>query len=332
MFYLSKSKAIFAITCSIVILYLFHWVPNGYGESGHIYKYKGKDGVWRFTDTNKDSGNKLETREAITSAPQPKVRLVSERTKKGDVVYAHNDYFGPCEIDIRFVKIENVQIINTAMSHGSVKPASRRFVMAKRGKRSLFTVQPIAKGRSWQYRFNYRYVPGAPRTLKDNQYQYLPPIVPGRRYQISQGFNGSFSHTNLHNRYAVDIAMPVNTPVYCARAGTVMEVMNNYFWAGKNLDYYGPRSNLIRILHDDGSMGLYVHLQRGSARVKGGQRVREGEMIARSGNTGFSTGPHLHFSVLMNQGMKVISIPFRFKGDKNQGIIPTKGQTLMIRP
>ena len=57
------------------------------------------------------------------------------------------------------------------------------------------------------------------------------------------------------------------------------------------------RANFVVVLHSDGTTGEYFHLERGSARVHAGDRVERGQPLARSGNTGFSTAPHLHFGV-----------------------------------
>jgi murein DD-endopeptidase MepM/ murein hydrolase activator NlpD len=84
--------------------------------------------------------------------------------------------------------------------------------------------------------------------------------------------------------------------------------------AGLDMEKYGGRANYVRILHPDGSMGLYAHLEEGGVLVRVGQQVRAGQPIGLSGNTGFTTGPHLHFAVQVNRGMRLESIPFRMSG------------------
>jgi len=56
-------------------------------------------------------------------------------------------------------------------------------------------------------------------------------------------------------------------------------------------------ANFVVVLHSDGTTGEYFHLERGSVQVRAGQNVSRGQRLARSGNTGFSTAPHLHFGV-----------------------------------
>ena len=61
-------------------------------------------------------------------------------------------------------------------------------------------------------------------------------------------------------------------------------------------------------------MALYAHLKAEGVLVRVGQRVRAGQQIGLSGNTGFTTGPHLHFVVQVNRGMRLESIPVRIAG------------------
>ena len=59
----------------------------------------------------------------------------------------------------------------------------------------------------------------------------------------------------------------------------------------------GSEANFVQVLHDDGTTAVYAHLQLDTVRVRPGQQVVRGEFIANSGNTGFSTGPHLHWGM-----------------------------------
>ena len=135
-----------------------------------------------------------------------------------------------------------------------------------------------------------------------------------RSVRVDQGLGGGFCHNDPQNRYAVDFAADIGTPVLAAREGIVMQVENDFAKAGLNRERYGGRANFIRILHDDGTMALYAHLREEGALVRVGQRVRAGQQIGLSGNTGFTTGPHLHFVGQVNRGMKLESLPFRMRG------------------
>jgi murein DD-endopeptidase MepM/ murein hydrolase activator NlpD len=83
----------------------------------------------------------------------------------------------------------------------------------------------------------------------------------------------------------LDIAAPHGTPVYAALSGTVTS-------AGWNVYGYG---NLVIVRGSDGRDYYYAH--NSSLTVKRGQRVRQGQQIARVGSTGRSTGPHVHFEI-----------------------------------
>ena len=106
-----------------------------------------------------------------------------------------------------------------------------------------------------------------------------------------------YSDGKLHR--AIDLRAAVGTPVCAAEDGTVDWVQA---WNGHSTSGDQSYGNLVRIRHADYNGGklqtLYAHLQR--VTVKNGQAVREGEVIGYSGNTGNSTGPHLHFEVRLN--------------------------------
>lgn len=167
-------------------------------------------------------------------------------------------------------------------------------------------------GREGWMRLRLRGVPGS-TNARPRDVLYQPPLAqPDAR--IDQGFEGEFSHQDAENRYALDFATPVGTPVLAARAGVVMQVQDGFHDHGLDYARDGGRANLIRILHDDGSMALYAHLAEGGVLVRIGEHVDAGQRIGLSGNTGYSTAPHLHFAVQVNRSLQLQSIRFRMRG------------------
>ena len=129
----------------------------------------------------------------------------------------------------------------------------------------------------------------------------------GGPFRLTQGPNGSFSHTDSKSRYAMDIAMPEGTPIIAARSGVVVKTENEQ--VGRGSDASG---NFVRVQHDDGTQGVYLHLKQGSVSVHVGQPVAVGSALALSGNTGNSSGPHLHFVVQRATEAGLVSIPYEF--------------------
>lgn len=161
-------------------------------------------------------------------------------------------------------------------------------------------------------RFHLDVTQGDPNARADDVEYAYPLDTPALR--IEQGWGGAYSHRDAENRYGIDFAADIGTPVLAARAGTVMDLETGYTRSGANNPDALGQANYIRILHDDGTMGLYAHLDTGGATVRIGQRVRRGEVIGLSGDTGYTSGPHLHFAVQVNRGMTLESIPFRMFG------------------
>ncbi|KAA8995554.1 M23 family metallopeptidase [Stenotrophomonas cyclobalanopsidis] len=164
-----------------------------------------------------------------------------------------------------------------------------------------------ADGRSLEVRLQS--VPGNPAARAEDVAYRLPFQAP--RLRVDQAPNGRFSHQDEENRDAVDFALPEATLVMAAREGTVMQVQDGFKANGQDRRRDAGRANFIRILHSDGSMALYGHLQAGGMRVRPGQAVQAGQPIGLSGNSGYSTAPHLHFVVQVNRGMGLRSLPVR---------------------
>ncbi len=164
--------------------------------------------------------------------------------------------------------------------------------------------------------------PGAPLLLPPEQrLPYAFPLGRAQGWRITQGFGGSESHRSPANWHALDIAAQQGSPVIAARAGTVMQVVDAFTEGGTDARLK-DRANLIRVLHEDGSMGLYAHIAPGSARVQAGDTVQAGSTLAAVGSVGWSTAPHLHFSVQINDGRELLSLPFTLLGPDGVALPP----------
>jgi len=217
------------------------------------------------------------------------------------------------------VRVENplpgpVQV-RIAMSQGSwcrAVPALPAAVALAAGEtRALARVYPLESMGAPALDIRLDAIPGPPSPRPEDALYRLP--FAGAPVRIDQGFGGAPSHRDPGNRYALDFALPPGTPVLAARAGRVMLVEAGFHEGGGDPSL-AARANQVRILHRDGSMAVYAHLAADSVVVRPGQWVEAGARLADSGSTGFSTGPHLHFAVQVNAGMRLAAIPFRMAG------------------
>jgi murein DD-endopeptidase MepM/ murein hydrolase activator NlpD len=133
---------------------------------------------------------------------------------------------------------------------------------------------------------------------------YRLPWVAGVRRLCIQSNRGIVSHRG-REEFAFDFGMPVGSEVCAARGGVVIRVV-----AGN--DGHGPNSpnNLIAIDHGDGTSGWYLHLQKNGSLVAVGDRISQGQPIARSGHVGRSLAPHLHFDVRETATNKTLPVSF----------------------
>jgi murein DD-endopeptidase MepM/ murein hydrolase activator NlpD len=146
--------------------------------------------------------------------------------------------------------------------------------------------------------------------IKPNlDYAYRFPFKKGEKVEVSQSFNGKSTHNSEQSRYAIDFQLDIGDPVYAARGGTVIKVID--WFTKRGGEELRDAANKIIILHDDGTMANYVHLDYKGSFVKEGQKVEKGEKIGIAGLTGFTRGPHLHFVVRKEND---ISIPVYFEG------------------
>ena len=158
----------------------------------------------------------------------------------------------------------------------------------------------------------------------DNDYLYRLPYGDGVSFPIIQGYGAKLSHHGVE-RFALDFGMPVGTWVHAAREGVVVLVEDSHGF-GCAREECAALANFVVVLHSDGTTGEYFHLEQGSAVVRVGDRVARGQRIARSGDTGFSTTPHLHFGVYRTASDNTTqSLAVRFKTRRGAVGAPRSG-------
>jgi len=123
---------------------------------------------------------------------------------------------------------------------------------------------------------------------------YCLPYPVGETARVSQ----SWSDTGTHRgRFAYDFTMPFGSRITAARAGTVTEIRDQY---GDD-DPAGGHENGVFVLHDDGTMAIYLHMAEDGVLVDVGDTVDVGQVVGLVGTSGTDVA-HLHFEVFEGQG------------------------------
>ncbi|PZD71634.1 Lysostaphin [Acaryochloris thomasi RCC1774] len=144
---------------------------------------------------------------------------------------------------------------------------------------------------------------------------------------LSQGIRGRTHQGRME--YAYDLAADIGTPVYAMRPGRVIAVQDKYPDTGGGKENIA-KFNYVWVEHDGGYRSAYIHLQQGfvgSIGIKAGDWVEAGQLIGYSGNSGWSTGPHLHLEVQRpgrNTRQFTKTAPFAIAGTCDNGQLARK--------
>lgn len=200
-----------------------------------------------------------------------------------------------------FLSMMGMLIILTNCN-GSSLPGSSSYLMETRGASaepvpsSLVSVLPMPIPTFSP--FLRKFVSASPAA---NTPIYGLPFISGRRYLVTQAYLDAYSHERTN---ALDFDLKIGDEIHAAREGLVVNVIQDY--PDNPVDKRGlseakienrDKVNLLKIRHDDQTIAWYFHLQQKGGLVKIGEKVKAGDLIAYSGNSGFSSGPHLHFVV-----------------------------------
>lgn len=151
------------------------------------------------------------------------------------------------------------------------------------------------------------------------------PFPSGKKYKIIQGYNGSFSHSSDYSRYAIDFNLQIGDTICAADDGFVVGVIEDYLHGGSSKKWKNY-ANFITIYHPKSNLFTqYVHLKNKGSFVEVGDEVKMRQAIAISGETGFTSTPHLHFNVLKRTAKSMISTKTIFM-EGYDGIDLTEGE------
>ncbi|TAE73975.1 MAG: M23 family metallopeptidase [Bacteroidetes bacterium] len=222
--------------------------------------------------------------------------------KEGNIIHFHfnnpNPY--PISVLLDFTELKNM----TANKQIPFKVVLK----ANQSREKVITITPKNKN-SHSYRYTFKTMNGDCNKKHNEKYAYRLPFEKGSKFRVMQGFFGTFSHQKQH---AIDFDMPIGTKIVAAREGIVIQTKDDSNKRGTTKEF-AEDGNYIRILHNDGTTASYFHLRKNGVEVKVGDEVEKGQFIGYSGNTGWSTAPHLHFVIYQNSFEKAETVPFLFE-------------------
>jgi len=285
-----------------------------------LYKYRGANGEWIYSDRPPDDGEADETRDLESGAVKGTLNVSQEVLGRSIRISADNRFYAPMELTIEFDSIRGVEYPHPDQE--------LRWLLPPRSETILLELEVLNGVAPPEIAYSSRATLGDPGVTHQPSSPYRVPFAVAKDFPVTQAYPDVNTHDTSDSFYAVDLAMPIGTDIFAARAGTVIDVTDTNFRGGLDRDRDAPAANVVRILHDDGTYAIYAHLNWNSIRVRAGDHVERGDYIADSGNTGFSSGPHLHFAVVRNAGMKPVSVAVEFEGAGSTAIVPATGSLL----
>jgi murein DD-endopeptidase MepM/ murein hydrolase activator NlpD len=300
--------------CVLAVLALVH---STILTAQTVYRYRDANGQWVFTDQAGDLAQAVESLGRRRENSTLHIAVDRNDDAESTQLIAINDCLCIVTFQVAITHSGFAAIPDDAEYRATLEPGTRQTLV-----RASRTGTDKA-----DLRYVWRVGLGSPEAVHNPPRPYRVPFGVGSTYLVSQAYPNRITHTTADSQYAVDIALPDGTPVYSAREGTVINARHDAF-RGAIAPVMLDQANIIEILHDDGTIAVYAHLHWDSIRVRIGEHVVRGQYIANSGNTGFTSGPHLHFAVIRNAGVEDVSIPVQFAGLAGVAMTPVNQMPL----
>ena len=248
------------------------------------------------------------------------ISLRTEKYDEGFKLLATNNSVAPITVRVMFTELENMKA-SEDLPYTFVIPPRRKDVY-------VLDLKVVDKSSRHKSEFNYNYVYGDCFNVKhDSTCAYLLPYAHGTKQTCSQGYGGSFSHNEPASEHALDFSMFLDTDIHATRDGLVVDVKEDSSSGSKDKKSAND-GNHIFVYHKDGTVSVYSHLKQDGALVNVGDRVKAGQKIAISGNTGYSTGPHLHYCVWKaTERGTYVTVPTEFRDGHGMRITVKKGES-----
>jgi murein DD-endopeptidase MepM/ murein hydrolase activator NlpD len=275
------------------------------------YRYRDANGHWVFTDQAPAAATPVDSFSLGHENSTLHIAVDRSNDAESAQLTAVNDCLCVVTCEVSIVHSGFTAIPDGAGYRATLAPGTRQVLVRA-------TDPDSAHG---ALRYDWSAALGSPDAVHQPSRPYRVPFGVGSTFLISQAYPSRITHTTPDSQYAVDIALPDGTPVYAAREGTVINARHDYF-RGATAPVMLDQANVVEILHSDGTIAIYAHLHWDSIRVRIGAHVARGEYIADSGNTGFTSGPHLHFAVIRNAGTTNVSVPIEFAGIAEAAVTP----------
>ncbi len=229
------------------------------------------------------------------------IKVLKYSTNSGDIFTIKNNSYVPLEVMVTLDESTNVSAdIPSVIS------------LPSKSQKYGFKVCISNPSIPWNYKYSFNSAIGFSTNMHTGDGKYFLPFKAGETHKVTQGEMGTFSH---FGEFANSIDFDLIGEEFTAmRDGTVVFVKEDSNEGGADRSFE-DKANFVWILQPDGSISRYVHLQQNGALVNLGDKVKAGDIIGLSGNTGFTSGPHLHVQVVLQKGFSGIDlIPIRFDG------------------